>query len=121
MIKTIMICLAYIAVALSGMTLIKAGYNSAPLLNVPFIGAGISLKTLCGILLYGISFLIFVFFVSRLKVSIIIPIVSGLHCALTVVVGMLVFHEQVSRGQIIGIAFIVAGTVMIGILEKTGT
>lgn len=120
MAKTILICAVYIFITLTGMTLIKSGYSCDPLFQVPAIGVGISLRTLAGILLYGVSFLIYTLFISRLKISIAMPIVSGLHCALTVVVGMLIFHENVSKGQIIGIALIVTGTILVGVLETTG-
>lgn len=119
MLKTILICVIYILTTLTGMTLIKSGYSCDPLFQVPVVGVGISLRTLLGILLYGVSFLIYTLFLTRLKVSIAIPVVSGLYCALTVVVGMLLFNENISKGQIIGISLIVIGTILVGVLEKT--
>ena len=120
MAKTILICAAYILSALSGMTLIKSGYTSTPLFQVPVANVGVSLKTLLGVLLYGISFSIYVLFVSRLKISIAIPVISGIHCALTVLVGMAIFHEHVSWVQMTGIACIIIGTVLVGVVEKAG-
>lgn len=120
MLSMILICVIYIITALTGMMLIKAGYSAVPLFHIPLLGVGISFRTILGILLYGVSFLIYVLFVTRLKISIAIPVVSGIYCALTVVVGMFFFHEEVSFGQIIGISLILAGTVLVGLMSRTG-
>lgn len=116
---TIGICAVYIIVALTGMTLIKSGYDMAPLFHVPLVGVGISLRTLVGVGLYGISFLIYMLFVSRMKISIAVPVVSGIYCALTAVVGFFVFNERMTAGQIAGIVLIVIGTVLVGVMKKT--
>ncbi len=114
-VSTIVICTIYLFFSLTGMSLIKAGYDSPALFQIPIINMGVSIKLLIGIVFYGLSFLTFVFFVSRLKISVAIPVVSGIYCCLTVLVGYFLFNEKITVGQLFGIALVILGTVVIGI------
>ena len=116
-VSTILICILYLFFTLMGMSLIKAGYDSPALFQIPLINVGVSVRLLIGIIFYGLSFLTFVLFVSRLKISVAIPVVSGIYCVFTVIVGYYFFHERITAGQIVGIAMVIIGTVLVGIFK----
>ena len=116
MIKTIIICVLYIAFTLAGMTTLKYANNSLDAMKgIVIAGIKITPLLVLGVILYATSFLIFVFFVSRLKVSIAIPLVSGIYCALTVVIGMMLFGEQVRSIQLWGVALVIIGSILVGL------
>lgn len=114
---SVIICLVYLALALIGMTMIKLGHGGAKGIKIPVVGF-ISIKLIIGLFFYVFSFLLFVFFVSKMKISVVLPIISGVNCALTAVIGVLVFKESVTILQIFGIAFIAIGTVLVGMFKK---
>lgn len=114
MIKTVVICIIYLLLAVSGMTFIKMGHLSPPFFSLKYLDISLSVKTIMGIFLYVCSYLVFVFYVSRLQISKIIPIISGLSTCLTVMIGLLIFKENISLIQYVGIALIIAGTMLVG-------
>ncbi len=111
------ICTIYLAFALSGMTMIKLGHDSLGGIKIPLLGM-ISMKMLLGIVLYGLGFLVFVFFVSRLKVSVVVPVVSGIYSGVVAIIGVAIFHEKLTFGQVVGIILVVLGTIVLGIFKK---
>lgn len=113
----LLVSTVYLAFALSGMTMIKMGHDSVNGIKIPLIGM-ISIKTMIGIILYGLGFLVFVFFVSKLKVSVVIPVVSGIYSGVVAVIGVLVFREKLTIGQIIGIVLVVLGTIVVGVFKE---
>ena len=116
-IYTVSVCSLYLALGLFGMTLIKFGHESINGVKIPVLGV-VSLKLIIGMFFYAISFLVFVFFVSKMRIAVVVPIISGLHCALTAVIGILIFKERITVWQIIGIVMIVVGTLLVGMLKK---
>ncbi|MCR5473596.1 MAG: hypothetical protein K6F28_00180 [Lachnospiraceae bacterium] len=117
MFSTIVLCGVYLLLAVAGMTFIKSGHNSESVINLSVIGASLSVRTIMGIVFYGLSFMIFVFYVSKLNIGIVIPLISGLNSMAVVIIGYYIFKEQITIGQYIGIAFIILGTVLIGIYK----
>lgn len=116
--KTLVICVIYLALSLVGMTLIKYGHQVKSNLVIPVLNINISWPLIFGMLFYGCSFLVFVFFVSTLKISIVMPIVSGVAGVLTVLIGCCIFSEKISVGQLIGITLVLTGTMIIGIFKN---
>jgi len=62
-----------------------------------------------GLFLLGISFLLWLFVISRIKLSLAYPIVASLNLSLIVLFSWLFFREQLSSIQILGIAIIIFG------------
>ena len=112
-----LICFLYLFSALSGMTLIKLGHESVSGLKIPLLGF-MSFKVIIGMFLYATSFLIFVFFISKMKISVVVPIVSGLYCIFVMAIGILIFKEKITVWQMIGVVLISLGTVIVGVLKK---
>ncbi len=115
--KALIICTIYLALALAGMIFIKMGHSDPPLFTIPVINIGVSSKLLLGAILYGLSFMVFTLFVSNLKISTTIPVVSAIYCILVACAGVVVFKESISVGQVIGIAIVIIGTVIIGVCK----
>ncbi len=117
MILNIIVCVLYLMFAVAGVTFIKSGHSAETFFKFPFGGLPLSGRTIIGILFYGISFLLFVFYVSKLKIGIAIPVISGLNCVAVVAIGYLVFKERITIGQFVGITLIVLGTVLVGVFK----
>ena len=96
MIKAVVICSIYILLTLVGMSLIKYANQTYFKNSIMVFGISVSPILILGFFLYGLSFLTFTLFVSRLQISIAIPVVSGIYCGLTVIVGHFVFNETIS-------------------------
>jgi len=62
-----------------------------------------------GLILYGISFLFWLFLLSRLQLNIIYPIASSLNIAIIAVISWALFKESLSPVQIVGVAVIIVG------------
>ena len=114
MMPKILICAVYLILAVIGMTFIKSGHETESFFSIPFFDVSLSVRTLIGILFYGFSFLVFTFYVSKLNIGIVVPVVSGLTCVAIVILGYFLFEEHITPGQFVGIAFIVLGTVLVG-------
>ena len=64
---------------------------------------------LIGIFLYGVSFLLWLFIISKIQLNIAYPIVFSLQLILVAVASWFLFKEYLSLWQILGIALIMAG------------
>ena len=117
MIITVIICALYIFLVVMGMTLIKSGHSTESIFSIPIIDVSVSIRTFIGILFYGLSFLVFTFYVSRLNIGIVVPIVSGLTGLVVAIIGYVFFKENITPGQFVGVAFIVLGTVLVGVFK----
>jgi multidrug transporter EmrE-like cation transporter len=64
---------------------------------------------LFGIVLFGISFLLWLFIISKLQLNIIYPVVISLEVSLVTVGSWFLFREYLTLWQVLGIAVILAG------------
>ena len=117
MTSTVLICAVYLLLSLAGVTFLKSGHSTEALFTIPLVGVSVSVRTIIGILFYGLSFLVFTFYVSRLNIGIVIPMVSGLFCCAIVAIGYLYFDEHISAGQFVGIALVILGTIIVGVFK----
>lgn len=82
--------------------------NGKPHLNItPY--------TITGILLYGISFLIYVYLISKYDLGYIIPLTTALVYVLIFTASFAIFKESFTALKITGIAFIVMGLVFLNL------
>ncbi len=68
---------------------------------------------LAGIISLGIAFLLWLFVISQMHLSIAYPIATGLNFVLVTIGAWLLFKEQLSLTQIMGIATIIAGVFLV--------
>lgn len=110
-----MFLMVYVVLSTSGATLIKYGGSSKvhTLFSVPFVNTEISLTSLLGILIYGISFLTFVILLNKLNMSYLVPIATGASYVLLMVASIAVFNEGFSLWKTIGCILILAGIMLV--------
>ena len=73
--------------------------------------------TIGGVVLYGISFLLYVYLISKYDLGYIIPIATGLVYVLIFVASFVVFSEAFSMLKIFGIGLILIGLVLMNIAK----
>jgi len=106
----------YILMSVTGLVLIKSGANGAGFaIQSGLLNFQISLKLLFGAFIYMCSFLLSVYIMGKIKLSLFYPLSAGAVLVLTCVVGHLFFKEHIGMPQIVGIALILAGVIAINI------
>lgn len=105
----------YVVLSTSGATLIKYGGSSKThtLFSVPFVNTEISVTSLLGILIYGLSFLTFVILLNKLSMSYLVPVATGASYVLLMVSSIVVFQEGFSLWKTIGCILILAGILLV--------
>jgi drug/metabolite transporter (DMT)-like permease len=73
----------------------------------------LNLYTLAGIFLYGCSFLLYVYLISKNDLGYIIPLTTALVYILIFVSSYFIFHELFTVTKIIGIALIIGGLIFL--------
>lgn len=93
----------------------KAG---APL---EYVGGKIHLNlnaySISGVLLYGMSFLVYVYLLSKHDLGYIIPLTTAMVYAVIFTASYFIFHEVFTTAKILGIALIVAGLVFLNLKQ----
>lgn len=114
MIKYILI-LFYAFIAVSGMTMLKLGTQSHMALKITkyFVGLEFSWTSLCGIFLYGLSFLLYMYLISKYELSYLFPMLTAITYVGILVASLFVFHEPYSMSKILGSLLIFLGVVLL--------
>lgn len=68
---------------------------------------------LFGLFLYGISFFLYVFLLSKLQLSIVYPIATGTILAVITIAAHFIFNESLGPFQVVGIVCIFLGIVLV--------
>lgn len=108
------LCAIYIVVGILGMILIKIGASATPFLTIPKLGILVSRISILGIICYGVSFCLYTFIISKMKVSLTIPVLAAINSSIIFLIGVSVFKEHVQTIQVIGIGLIIMGTFLVG-------
>ena len=116
-VRTVLVCAAYLLFALVGMTLVKMG-GQHPEADIRIGRFIISIKTAVGMFFYGLSFLMYTFLVSRLQISLALPVIAAVNSCAIVAIGVFVFGEQLNSGQLAGIAVVIAGVFVMGVFSR---
>jgi multidrug transporter EmrE-like cation transporter len=105
----------YILLSTGGTTLVKAGGHKTfeSLFKIPYFNFQVSWVTFCGIIAYGISFLIFIVLLNKLNLSYLTPIATGLSYAILIGVSSVVFNESFTFTKAIGCVLILAGILLV--------
>ena len=112
--REIALLIIYIFFALCGMTLIKMGNSSSNGMIVMPCGYNLSVKMIAGIFFYGLSFLMYALIISKMQISLALPIVSAVNSVGIVLIGMIIFKETLNKGQILGVVTVIIGVLLIG-------
>ena len=107
---------AYLFCSVGGLTLVKIGAEHNGLnLNPDFFNLSLSYTTLIGLVLYVVSFLMWMVIVQRFNLSYIQPITTGLSYVLIIAASVLILKESIGSSQWVGMIFILIGVVLMNI------
>ena len=107
----------YVCLSALGLTLIKIGLNQQSTLLLDKSGFTLTFSWILvgGIVLYIISFLTSLIVMKGMNLSIYYPLSAGLIYIIVCLLSVLMLKEKVSTSQLIGMAVILAGIVIMNI------
>lgn len=115
----VVLIIIYLMLTLAGLLLMKKGGNSGSFsMNDGDIVASINWISLIGFICYIGSFLLFTQIITMFDLSYIMPLVTGIVQAATVVFGHFLFKEQLSLPGVIGITMIIFGIIIMNLKFK---
>jgi drug/metabolite transporter (DMT)-like permease len=101
----------YILATSSALVLIKLGSKTGALVH--FVDSKVrfnfDLYNLSGVALYGISFLLYVYLISKYDLGYIIPLTTAFVYTLIFIASFFIFKEAFTIPKVIGIIFIIIG------------
>ena len=118
MAKTIEIVLIilYVILSCSGLTFMKAADSSD--IGLRISNVFLSWKSIVGLCSYGVSFLIYMFVISKTQISIMIPLLSAVNSIIILVIGIILFKESMNAGQSVGVCLVVIGAFVISLFSR---
>lgn len=112
-----LILVLYIITTTLGLVVLKWGTSSG--LPVSFINGRLNLNlnphVIIGLVLFGLSFLLYIYLISKNDLGYIIPLAAAFVYLLIFVASFIVFKEVFTVTKIIGIVLIVAGLIFLNI------
>lgn len=78
----------------------------------------VSVLSLMGIMAYGLSFMLFILLLSRLNMSYLVPVATGLSYTLLMLASVFIFNEHLGAVKILGCFFILIGILFVIAGEK---
>jgi multidrug transporter EmrE-like cation transporter len=116
MIKTILYCLAYAMLNVSGAALIKLKLKGIILSGVQeWFGFLWNLQVIVAFTLIFVSALVMFKALSSASFSFIIPLSTGINFALTIIVGYYLFRDQLNLLTFVGFGLILSGIVLLSL------
>ena len=86
-----------------------ARFAAAPLSPSLFLEPFTNPYIFSGLVLQGVSFFLYIFILSKLRLNVLYPIATGLSIVAITILSVALFDERVSLAQLIGIAAIAGG------------
>ena len=107
----------YILATSCALTAVKLGSKTGAIVH--YVGDklvfNINFYTVAGIALYGVSFLVYMYLISKYDLGYIIPLTTAFIYILIFCASYFIFHEVFTATKIVGIALIVAGLVFLNL------
>lgn len=104
----------YVLLASSGLVLFKLGSGNATMhLKLFSFSLNFSWKTIFGIMCYGCSFLLWLYIVSNMNLTLAMPLSVALVNTLVILESCLLLKEKIAPMQGIGIFIVLVGVIMI--------
>ena len=111
------VLIIYALCSVGGLTCFKLGSQQS--LNIEIAKFGLSVQiswlSLLGMFLYIMSFLIYLSMVSKMQLSYLMPISTGVIYLLTMVVSMIVFKDQMTASKLMGAGLVLAGIILMNV------
>lgn len=112
----IILFILYVLLSSSGLILFKLG-SLNPNINIGLLGLNftISIKSIIGILCYGVSFILWMIIVSRMNLTVAMPLSVAIVNTLVVLGSCIFLKEKITLVQGIGIFIIIFGVSLISV------
>ena len=107
--------IVYVLATSSALVLIKLGtVSGAPVAIFEHsLKFNINLSIIAGILLYGLSFILYIYLISKFELGFIIPVTTALVYSLVFLASFLIFHETFTIIKIAAISLIIFGVILL--------
>lgn len=105
----------YVILASSGLILFKIGSSDSVINFIKGINISFSWQAIIGIICYFFSFILWLLIVSKTKLSWAFPLSVGLINTVILIASSIIFKEQITWVQIVGVVLITIGLALIGI------
>ena len=105
----------YVFATAGGLVLLKLGTNGLGFMSIMDgkIAWNISLLTILGIIVYGISFMLYIVLNSKFSLGYIVPLNTALVYILVFVASYFIFKESFTSLKILAIAMIIGGVILL--------
>ena len=115
----IILFILYVLLSSSGLILFKLGVNNINIhFNLLGLSIGFSLQMILGIICYGLSFLLWLYLISKLNLTFAMPLSVALVNTSVIVGSYFFLNEKITPIQGIGIFIIILGVTLITWGEK---
>jgi len=110
----LLLCVVYAFFTVFALVLLRMGGG----LDVSFLNSSfnisMSIYVIVGLLLYVLSFVVYLFIVPRLTFTRTFPILNGTIYTLVVMSGVIVFREKITIQHVAGILVVLLGVLILG-------
>lgn len=114
---SIILIALYVLTTSGGLILLKLGTTTG--LPVSFIDNAVkfnlNIYSILGLLFYGLSFVLYIYLVSKFDLGYIIPLTTALVYALIFTASFFIFHEVFTILKIAAISLIITGVILLNI------
>ena len=108
--------IVYLFCTVGGLTLVKLGSEANKLaITSSFFNLQLSYLTVLGLVLYVVSFIMWIVIVQQFDLSYIQPVTTGLSYVLIIAASIFVLKETVAPMQWIGLGFILVGVILMNL------
>lgn len=104
----------YVILSSSGLVLFKLGTTGN---GINILGFVITLKMILGIFCYGLSFILWLYIISKLNLTFAMPLSVAIINTLVVVESCIFLNEKITIGQGVGIFMIILGVTLITVYK----
>lgn len=112
----IILFFVYLFCTVGGLTLVKVGANNnAFALNSSYFDLSLSFTTIIGLVLYIVSFIMWIIIIQKYNLSYIQPIALGLSNILIIAASIFILGESIGLFQWLGIGCILGGVILMNI------
>ena len=112
---SILLIISYVLSTAFGLILLKLGTNSGLPISIVenAIKFNINIYTVFGMILYGVSFFLYIYLLSKFELGFIIPLTTALVYILIFVASYFIFHETFTVIKIMAISLIIFGVILL--------
>jgi drug/metabolite transporter (DMT)-like permease len=116
MLKIALIAAYVISTSLGLITLKLSTHGGLPIaFHEGILALNINTYTLIGVFLYGFSFLLYMYLLSKFNLGYIIPLTTALVYTVIFIASFIIFHEIFTMLKLLGIGFILSGLTLLNL------